>query len=79
MTIDDNLQREGHMREHIDAEETTADDHLGTNRDLGTGQGRQGGANGCGTRQRKKARSAGTRDERRRLADGRWGKSPGGI
>ena len=56
----------------------TADEPQGTDRDLGTCQGRQGGENGRGIWQRNQARSAGRRDERRRLAGGWWGKSPGG-
>ena len=44
-----------------------------TDRDLGTGQGRQEGANGCGTRRRKQECGAGCRDERQRLVGGGWG------
>ena len=49
-----------------------------TDRDLGAGQWRHGGANVRGTRRQKQERGAGHRDDRQRLEDGGWGKSPGG-
>ena len=66
------------MRGNIGAEGPTADDPQGTDMYLGTIQGRQGGANGRGTRDQKQSRSAGRRDERRRLASGGWGNFPDG-
>ena len=56
----------------------TTDDPPGTNRYLGAGRGWQEGANGCRTRRQKQAHVVGRRDERKRLADGGWGRIPGG-
>ena len=61
-----------------DMEGPTEEDPPGTNRDTGTGEGWQGGANRRGTRKRKQACGAGRRDKQRRLAGGRWGQSLGG-
>ena len=47
-------------------------------RDLGAGQGWQGGENGCGTWRKKQVNVAGRRDERWRLAGGGCGKITGG-
>ena len=54
----------------------TSYDPRGTNRNLVTGQGQQGGANGRGPRQQKQAHGAGRRDERQRMAGGRLGEIP---
>ena len=43
MTRDDNSHGVGDRQGHRDAEGTTADESPGTDRDLGTGQGSQGG------------------------------------
>ena len=78
MTRDEYLYGEGDRWVHRDAEGPTADKPLGTNMDLGTGRGIQGGAKGRRIRQRKQACGAGSRDERQRLAGVGWEKSPGG-
>ena len=59
-------------------EGTKTDKPSRTDRELGTGRGRQGGDKGRGTRQWKQACGAGCRDERRRMMGGGWGKIPVG-
>ena len=71
MTRDNNSHRKGDRRGHRDTETPMAEDPQGTEKDLGTGRGRQGGENGHRTRQHKQACGAGRRDKRRRLAGGK--------
>ena len=72
------ITRGGRGGETMETEGQTTDDPSGANRDLGAGQGRQGGAKGHRTRQKKKSRGAGCRDEWHRIVDDMCGQSPGG-
>ena len=54
----------------MDTEGPTSDDPPETYRDLGIDQGRQGGANGRGTRRRKQV--CGAVAQRQSAEDGRW-------
>ena len=68
----------GKYRYTKETEIPTTDDFLGTDRDLGTGQGRQGGANRRRTWRQNQECGAGRRYEQHRLVGGGWGQSTDG-